>query len=1077
VAVAISDGPTNGPQGSNPNGTVSLTVNSVNDEPSFTIEADQTVNEDAGAQSVAGFAGGFDFGPADEDAAQAVDAFVVSNDNNALFAVQPTIAPDGTLTYTPIANAHGSATVTVQLRDNGGTANGGDNLSLAQTFTITVNSVNDEPSFAVGANQTVNEDAGAQTVASCASGFDFGPADEDGSQAVDAFVVSNDSNALFAVQPTIAPDGTLTYTPAANANGSATVTVQLRDNGGTANGGDDLSQSQTFTITVNSVNDEPSFAVGADQTVDEDAGTQTVAGFASGFDAGPVDEDGSQAVDSYVVSNDNNALFAVQPTIAPDGTLTYTPAANANGSATVTVQLRDNGGAANGGDDLSQAQIFIITVNPVNDPPQSGAVVLTAIVEDSGTRIITQDELLSGVTDPDGPPPVARDLAIASGLGSLADNGDGTWTYTPAANDDTQVSFSYAIDDGVASPVAANASLDITPENDAPQSGAVVLAAIAEDSGARVIRQDELLAEMSDPDGPRAVARDLAIVAGLSALVDNGDGTWTYTPAANDDTAVSFSYVIDDGLASPVTANASLDITPVNDAPQSGAVVLVAIAEDSGPRVIRQDELLAGVSDPDGPPAVARDLAIASGLGALVDNGNGTWTYTPAPNDDTQVSFSYVIDDGVASPVTANASLDVTPVADPPRITSNGGVATVAISLAENIRAVTTVTVVHPDGSPLSYSITGGADRDLFTIDATTGELAFIDAPNFEAPADADRNNTYVVDVRASDGLLSDDQAISVTVTDAAREGATRNDFDGDGKADILWQNDNGTPAIWTMDGTNVVSGADVGPFNPAPAWKVIGSGDFNGDGKADILWQHNDGTVAEWLMDGAVLLAGASVAFNPGPSWHAKDAADFNGDGKADILWQNDDGAAAVWLMDGTTIVSGANVGPNVGPAWEVKSTGDFNGDGKADILWQNHDGAAAIWLMDGTTVLSGANVGPINPGPTWNVVAAADFNGDSKADILWQNNDGQVAIWEMDGLNFVEGRNVGPNVGPSWVVTGANDYNGDGRSDILWQNADGTPAIWLMDGFDLVSGTSVGPFNPGPSWHVIDQNLSPLI
>jgi hypothetical protein len=76
------------------------------------------------------------------------------------------------------------------------------------------------------------------------------------------------------------------------------------------------------------------------------------------------------------------------------------------------------------------------------------------------------------------------------------------------------------------------------------------------------------------------------------------------------------------------------------------------------------------------------------------------------------------------------------------------------------------------------------------------------------------------------------------------------------------------------------------------------------------------------------------------------------------------------------------------------------------------------------------------------------------------------------MDGHALIAGQDVGPNVGPSWHALGANDYNGDGKADILWQNNDGTPAIWLMDGFTLVTGTNVGPFNPGPSWHVIDQS-----
>ena len=152
--------------------------------------------------------------------------------------------------------------------------------ALAQTFTISVTAVNDVPSFTKGADQTVLEDAGAQTVAGWATGISAGPANE--SAQVADFIVTNNNNALFSVQPAVAANGTLTYTPAPNANGSATVTVQVHDNGGTANGGVDTSAAQTFTITVTAVNDVPSFTKGADQTVLEDAGAQTVAGWATG---------------------------------------------------------------------------------------------------------------------------------------------------------------------------------------------------------------------------------------------------------------------------------------------------------------------------------------------------------------------------------------------------------------------------------------------------------------------------------------------------------------------------------------------------------------------------------------------------------------------------------------------------------------------------------------------------------------------------------------------------------------------------------------------------------------------------
>ena len=93
---------------------------------------------------------------------------------------------------------------------------------------------------------------------------------------------------------------------------------------------------------------------------------------------------------------------------------------------------------------------------------------------------------------------------------------------------------------------------------------------------------------------------------------------------------MSFSYSIGDGNV--VTAHASLDITPVNDAPAvRGAVTLAPIDEDFGARLITQGELLANASDVDGPSLTAVNLQISAGLGALADNGNGTWSYTPAP--------------------------------------------------------------------------------------------------------------------------------------------------------------------------------------------------------------------------------------------------------------------------------------------------------------------------------------------------------------------------------------------------------------------------------------------------------------
>ena len=335
----------------------------VNQAPSFTAGPDQALLEDAGAQAVAGWATAITAGPAAESA-QTV-GFSVSVDDPGLFTTQPAIDPNGKLTYTPAANANGSATVTVRAVDDGGTADGGSDTGSPVTFTIAIAPVNDAPTFVAGAAQSVLEDAAAQSVAGWATAISPGPADEAG-QSV-SFDVAVDKPALFAVQPTVAANGKLTYTAAADASGVATVTVTPRDDGG----GSDTGSPAAFTITVASVNDAPGFTAGAAESVLEDAGAQSVAGWATAISPGPASES-AQSVD-FDVSIDKPALFAVQPTVAADGTLAYTPAADANGVATITVRAVDDGGTADGGTDTGPPATFTITIAPVNDAPSFAA--------------------------------------------------------------------------------------------------------------------------------------------------------------------------------------------------------------------------------------------------------------------------------------------------------------------------------------------------------------------------------------------------------------------------------------------------------------------------------------------------------------------------------------------------------------------------------------------------------------------------------------------------------------------------------------------------------------------------------
>jgi FG-GAP-like repeat len=146
----------------------------------------------------------------------------------------------------------------------------------------------------------------------------------------------------------------------------------------------------------------------------------------------------------------------------------------------------------------------------------------------------------------------------------------------------------------------------------------------------------------------------------------------------------------------------------------------------------------------------------------------------------------------------------------------------------------------------------------------------------------------------------------------------------------------------------------------------MVGGGsnrsDFNGDGKADILWQDTStGDRVIWLMNGTTHTGSVGLPTVP-PSWSIAGSSDFNGDGKADILWQDTStGDRVIWLMNGTTLQSWVSLG-TVPTSWSIVGSGDFNGDGKADILWQdNASGARVIWLMNGTTLQSWVSLGTV--------------------------------------------------------------------------------------------------------------------
>ncbi len=330
--------------------------------PSFTKGPDIEVNEDVSSQTRTAWAKDIFAGPASESG-QTLN-FLLSNDNNTLFISQPDIDASGTLTFQPSANISGTATVTVVLKDNGGTANGGVDQSIATTFVITVNPINDAPSFTKGSNIEVNEDALAQTHVGWAKNISAGPASEAG-QIVN-FQISNDNHILFVNQPAIDASGTLTFQSAANASGTANLTVVLKDNGGTANGGVDQSIATTFVITVNPVNDAP--LIDPLNNVSIEAGNTSATITLTGLHPGP--EENSQELTVTSSSGTPSVLPNPAVTLNDNGTATVllAPTPGNPGIVIVTILVQDDGGTDHGGDDETTIT-FSVTVAESDDQP------------------------------------------------------------------------------------------------------------------------------------------------------------------------------------------------------------------------------------------------------------------------------------------------------------------------------------------------------------------------------------------------------------------------------------------------------------------------------------------------------------------------------------------------------------------------------------------------------------------------------------------------------------------------------------------------------------------------------------
>jgi hypothetical protein len=264
----------------------------------------------------------------------------------------------------------------------------------------------------------------------------------------------------------------------------------------------------------------------------------------------------------------------------------------------------------------------------------------------------------------------------------------------------------------------------------------------------------------------------------------------------------------------------------------------------------------------------------------------------------------------------------------------------------------------------------------------------------------------------------------SVTVT---QRGRMKADFNRDGRNDLIWQNRyTGELSVWSMDGTNIISGEYFSPANVGNSdWKMMGSLDADRDGQTDLLFQHDAGYVAIWRMSGKTRVQSLTLSnsMTADPRWRIVGAGDMDGDGYEDILWQHPDGRVLCWYMNGLQKRDESVIAVVSDARWRVAAIEDFNNDGKPDILWRHTSwGQFLVWNMNNREFLS-AGMYLMMANDQWQVAAVGDYSGDGRPDLIWRNTvTGELAAWILDGDNVALSVSLSPaSIGDlNWHLAG---------------------------------------------------------
>ncbi|WP_093517313.1 Ig-like domain-containing protein [Stigmatella erecta] len=738
--------------------TVTVTVTPVNDPPDA-VNDSFTVMDTSGT-TVLDVLANDTFAP---DTGETLSITAVTQPANGTVAFTST-----GVSFTPATGFRGTTTFTYTISDgNGGT----------DTATVTVRVVaQNNPPVAANDSFSVPEDSAA-TVLNVLANDTTAP---DLGEILSITAVTQPANGTVTFTA-----ANVSFTPAANYSGTTTFTYTVSDgNGGTA--------TATVTVTVTPVNDPP-VALDDAFTVVEDSGATALDVLANDTLA----PDTGETLSIAAVTQPTNGTVTLT-----GGVLRFTPAANFSGTTTFTYTVSDgNGGTA--------TATVTVTVTPVNDPPDAVNDSFT-VAEDSTATVL--DVLANDTTLPDTGETLTLTEVTQPANGTVT-LGTGNVSFTPVANFNGTTTFTYTVSDGNGATDTATVTVTVTPVNDPPVAldDAFV---VAENSGAtalNVLANDTLAPDVGETLSIASVTQP------ANGTVTLASGVLRFTPATNFRGTTTFTYTVSDGNGGTATATVTVTVTPVNHPPDARNDNFT-VAENSAATVL--DVLANDTTAPD-PGETLTITAVTQPANGTVTFTASNVSFTPAANFNGTTAFTYTVSDGNGGTDTANVTVTVTPVNDPP--TANDDAFTVAEDSAFTALDVLANDTTAPDtGETLSVIAVTLPTHGSVTLSG--GVVRFRPEANY--------NGTTTFTYTVSDGNGGTDTAtVTVTVTPvndpprAVNDSFTVAEDSGPTALDVL-ANDSSAPdtgetlsiiAVTQPGGGTVTFTASNITFTPAP--------------------------------------------------------------------------------------------------------------------------------------------------------------------------------------------------------------------------------------------------------------------